>query len=81
MQAGWATKPADAPCAERDDHTLYIHKYIPRALSLRNLVLGHEIGKVLPVAVGLDLPSKVATNWMSSLFSRSVERRGGGLVG
>ena len=49
--------------------------YISRALSLRNLVLVYECGRVFPAGVGLDPPSKDATNWLSSRFGRSVEKR------
>ena len=45
------------------------------ALSLRNLVLGYECGRVVPAGVGLDSPSIDAANWLSSRFSPSVETR------
>ena len=47
----------------------------PLHLSLRNLVLGYECGRVFPVGVGPDSPSRDATNWLSSRFSLSVETR------
>ena len=54
---------------------IYIIYSIPRALSLRNLVLGYGYGRVFPAGVGPPLPSKDAANWLSSWFSRSVETR------
>ena len=47
-----------------------------RALSLRNLVLGYECGRVFPASVGPeDSLSRDAANWLSSRFSQSVETR------
>ena len=47
-----------------------------RLLSLRNLVLGYERGRVFPAGVGADSPSRDNTNWLSTRFSRSVQMRG-----
>ena len=47
----------------------------PRTLSLRNLVLGYECGRVFPAGVELSSPSRDAANWLSSRLSRSVETR------
>ena len=47
----------------------------PRTLSLRNLVLGYECGRVFPAGVGPGSLSRGAANWLSSRFSRSVETR------
>ena len=47
----------------------------PRALSLRNLVLGYECRRVFRAGVGPDSPSRDATNWLSSRFGRSVQTR------
>ena len=46
-----------------------------RALSLRNLVLGYECGRVFPAGVGPGSPSRDAVNWLPSRFSLSVETR------
>ena len=46
-----------------------------RALSLRNLVLGYECGRVFPAGVGPGSLSRDAADWLSSRFSRSVETR------
>ena len=48
---------------------------ISRALSLRNLVLGYEWGRVFPAGVGPGLPSRDAANWLPSRFGLSVETR------
>ena len=54
----------------------YLIKGIHRALSLRNLVLGYECGRVFPAGVGPeDSLSRDAANWLSSRFSQSVETR------
>ena len=47
--------------------------YSFRTLSLRNLILGYECGRVFPAGLGLDSPSRDATNSVSSRFSRSIE--------
>ena len=47
----------------------------PRALSLRNLVLGYECGRVFPAGVGPGSPSRDAANWLPSRFSLSVKTR------
>ena len=59
-------------------HTFYrwAFLYFPRALSLRNLVSGHECGRVFPAGVGPGSPSRGAANWLPSRFSLSVETRG-----
>ena len=49
--------------------------YLSRALSLRNLVLGYECGRVFPAGVGPGSPSRDAVNWLPSRFSLSVETR------
>ena len=46
-----------------------------RALSLRNLVLGYECGRVFPAGVGPGSPSRDAVNWLPPRFSLSVETR------
>ena len=46
-----------------------------RALSLRNLVLGYECGRVFPAGVGLGSHSRDAVNWLPPRFSLSVETR------
>ena len=46
-----------------------------RALSLRNLVLGYECGRVFPAGVGPGSPSRDAANWLPSRFGLSVETR------
>ena len=43
--------------------------------SLRNLVSEHECGRVFPAGVRSGSPSRDAVNWLSSLFSGSVETR------
>ena len=48
---------------------------IASALSLRNLVLGYECGRVFPAGVGPGSPSRDAVNWLPSRFSLSVETR------
>ena len=54
---------------------LKIHAAAPCALSLRNLVLGYECGRVFPVGGGPGSPSRDAANWLSSRLSRSIEMR------
>ena len=49
--------------------------HLSRALSLRNLVLGYECGRVFPAGVGPGSPSRDAVNWLPSRFSLSVETR------
>ena len=48
---------------------------LPRALSLENLALGYECGRVSPADVGPGSSSRDAANWLSSQFSRPVETR------
>ena len=48
---------------------------LSRALSLGNLVLGYEYGRVFPASLGPDLPSGDGITWPSTLFSRSVDTR------
>ena len=48
---------------------------IQYALSLRNLVLGDEFGRVFPAGVGPDSPSRDGTTWLSTRFSRSLGTR------
>ena len=50
--------------------TLYL---VP--LSLRNLVLGYECGRVFSAGVGPGSPSRDAANWLPSRLSLSVETR------
>ena len=45
------------------------------SLSLRNLVLRYEYGRVFPAGKGPNSPSRDATSWLSTQFSRSVETR------
>ena len=45
------------------------------ALSLRNLVLGYEYGRVFSAGGGSGSPSRDAANWLPSRFSLSVETR------
>ena len=55
---------------------LYIDKRVPRALSLRNLLVSwYECGKVFPAGVGPGSPSRDAVNWLLSRFGLSVETR------
>ena len=49
--------------------------HISRALSLRNLVVGYECGKVFPAGLGPGSPSRDAASWLPSRFSLSVETR------
>ena len=44
-------------------------------LSLRNLVLRYECGRVFPADVGTGSPSRDAANWLPSRFSLSAETR------
>ena len=46
-----------------------------RALSLRNLVLGYECGRVFPAGVGPGSPSRDAANWLPSRSDLLVETR------
>ena len=56
--------------------TVYILCCYTRAFSLRNLVFGYECrGSLLIAGVGLDSPSRDATNQMSSRFTQSVKTR------
>ena len=48
---------------------------IPLSLSLLDLVLEYECGRVFPAGFGPGSPSKYAANWLSSRFSRSIETR------
>ena len=47
----------------------------PRALSLRNLILGYECERAFPRGVGPESPSRDAANWLSLRFGRSVGTR------
>ena len=49
--------------------------HMSRALSLRNLVLGYECGRVFPAGVGPGSPSRDPANWLPSRFGLSVETR------
>ena len=53
----------------------FVLSHPSRALSLRNLVLGYECGRVFPAGVGPGSPSRDAVNWLPSRFSLSVETR------
>ena len=66
----WQPYPVDPYSCHMYDHT-----YNFRALSPRNLVLGYERRRIFPSGVGLASPSRDATNWLSSRFSRSVKTR------
>ena len=48
---------------------------LPRALSLRNLVLGYGCGRIYPAGVGPGSTSRDVFNRLSCRFSRSVETR------
>ena len=60
---------------EGDDIAIHCHYFVPRTLSLRNLVLGYECGKVFPAGVGPGSLSRDAAYWLPSRFSLSVETR------
>ena len=48
----------------------------PRALSLRNLLLGYDCGRIFPAGVRPGSPSRDAANWLpSSRFGLLVETR------
>ena len=55
----------------------YTHKFriLHHTLSLRNLVLGYEYGRVFPAGAGPGSPLRDAANWLPSRFSWSVETR------
>ena len=57
---------------KKQNKNILVHS---RALSLRNLVLGYECGRVFPAGVGPGSPSRDAVNWLPSRFSLSVETR------
>ena len=48
---------------------------VTHSLSFRNLVLRYECGRVFPTEIGPGSPSRDAANYLSSRFSRWVERR------
>ena len=54
---------------------------ISRALSNRNLVSGHECGRVFPAGVGPGSPSRDAANWLPLRSDLSVETRRQYMVG
>ena len=56
-------------------HSTYTCIHTSRALSLRNLVSGHECGRVFPGGVGPGSSSRDAANWLLSRFGLSVETR------
>ena len=69
------TEPLGRPCTVLYNSTKILLIRTSRALSLRNLVLGYECGRVFPAGVGPGSPSRDAVNWLPSRFSLSVETR------
>ena len=66
--------PVQLTTSRIDNLSRLIHT-CTRALSLRNLDLGSECGRVFPAGVRPASPSRDAANCLSSRFSQSVETR------